>query len=319
MSQTGQKLYNGYSGWIKRNFGCRVQKISVNAGFTCPNRDGTKSTGGCIYCDNNSFTPPYCNPAKSVSQQIEEGIKYFSAKYPAQKYIAYFQPFSNTYAPINVLCKLFEEVLSHKNVVGLSVSTRPDCIDEDSLVLLKNISQKYFVSIEYGVETTYDKTLAVLNRCHTYRDAVNAVILTNKYNLHICLHLILGLPGESGADFIKHAENISTLPFSSLKIHQLQILEGTRLGEMYKSGENIASSCGNGPHVFTVEEYIDVTVDFLEYLAPHIIIERFASESHGNRIIAPKWNGIKNYQITEMIKKRLKERETFQGRLYPAR
>ncbi len=300
--------YNSYSKWIRKIFNERVQKISVDAGFTCPNRDGSKGTGGCIYCDNSTFSPDYCSQTKSITQQLDEGIAFFNKKYPTQQYIAYFQNYTNTYSELNILEKLYLEALSHKNIVGIAVSTRPDCVENGVLELLAELSKKYFVTIEFGVESTSNKTLNLLNRCHSFEDSKNAITKAASFKLQIGVHLILGLPGEDHNQIIEHAKQLSLLPINILKLHQLQAIKGTKLAELYTNNPDIIK-------LYSIEEYIDLTIDFLENLSPEIIIERFTSESPLAKVIAPNWKGIKNFEIVEKIRKRLIERNTYQGRL----
>lgn len=303
-----QEKYNSYSTWIRKLFNERVQKISVDAGFTCPNRDGSKGIGGCIYCDNITFSPNYCSNIKSITQQLNEGITFFNKKYPTQQYIAYFQNYTNTYSELRNLEKLYLEALSHKNVVGIAVSTRPDCVDNGVLELLAELSNKHFVTIEFGVESTLNKTLQLLNRCHTFEDSIYAITKAFKLGLRICSHLIIGLPGENKEQIIEHAKQLSSLPINILKLHQLQVIKDTKLEELFKQNNEFIK-------LYSVDEYVDLTIDFLEYLSPEIIIERFTSESPLEKVIAPKWGGLKNFEIVDKIRKRLVERNTWQGRL----
>ena len=300
--------YNSYSKWIRTLFNERVQKISVDAGFTCPNRDGSKGIGGCIYCDNVTFSPDYCSQTKSITTQLDEGIAFFNKKYPTQKYIAYFQNYTNTYSTLNNLEKLYLEALSHNNIVGIAVSTRPDCIENGVFELLSELSKKHFVTIEFGVESTSNKTLNILNRCHSFEDSKNAITKASILGLQICIHLILGLPGEDHNQIIEHAKQLSLLPIKIIKLHQLQIIKETKLAELYSHNPNIIK-------LYSVEEYVDLTIDFLENLSPEIIIERFTSESPLNKVIAPNWKGIKNFEIVDKIRKRLIERNSWQGKL----
>lgn len=301
--------YNDYSSWIGEKFKERVQKISIDAGFTCPNRDGSKGNGGCIYCDNTTFSPAYCNSQKSISEQLKEGIDFFSKKYPSQKYIAYFQVFSNTYDSIEKLEKTYNEALNFPDVIGLSVATRPDCINDNILKLLHKLSEKHYLSIEFGVESTNNNTLKAINRCHTFEDSINAINKAHSFDIQVCAHLILGLPGEDHQQIIQHATLLSQLPIQTLKLHQLQVIKGTKLAEMFLADKSII-------HSYSVDQYIDLVIDFLENLTPEIIIERFTSESPLNKVIAPNWGGIKNFEIVEKIRKRLIERNTWQGKHY---
>ncbi|GAB4277533.1 MAG: TIGR01212 family radical SAM protein [Marinilabiliales bacterium] len=303
------KRYNDYSTYIKNKFNQRVQKISVNTGLSCPNRDGTKSRQGCIYCDNNTFSPYYCDSLLPVKDQLQIGINFFAKKYRSQKYLAYFQSYTNTYGSLDLLEKLYFEALSVDNVIGLAIATRPDCIDDDVLKLLKKINQVYYVVIEFGVESTINKTLKTINRCHTFEDSVNALYLTEKYEIDAGVHLILGLPGENRNDFIYHAKQLSKLPVKTLKLHQLQIIKNTKAEKLFLSEPEQFIN-------FSVEDYIATVVDFLEYLNPEIVIERFVSESPPDMLVAPKWGRLKNFEIITRIEKELIKRDTFQGAKY---
>lgn len=300
--------YRDFSDYLSLNFPYKVQKISVNAGFTCPNRDGTKGRGGCTYCNNQSFSPGYGTPSKTVSQQLEDGILFFSRKYPAMKYIAYFQSYSNTYGEIENLISLYEEALSYRDVVGLIVGTRPDCMPDDLLDYFQKKSQETFVFIEYGVESTLNKTLERINRQHTWEESVEAIVKTAAKNIPVGAHLILGLPGESREEMLSHAEKLSQLPITSLKLHQLQIIKGTVMALEYK--QNPESF-----HLFELQEYIDLCVSFAERLNPDIYIDRFASQSPKQLLIAPDW-GVKNYELTAKIVKRFEEKGSWQGRFF---
>lgn len=302
-------LYRSFAEYLKNKYGTRVQKISVNGGFTCPNRDGTKGRGGCIYCDNSSFSPDYVQKSNSIEQQIIEGIKYFSAKYPAQKYIAYFQNFTNTYASVHLLKKKYYEAINRKEVVGISIATRPDCISNEILELLAEINKYKEVFIEIGAETTNDNVLKFINRCHTFDDVVNACNAISKYNLWVTLHLIIGLPFDDYKNVKERTDILNKLPINAIKFHQLQIIEGTELAIIYSNNKvNI--------DLLSLDEYIDLIVKYIAYLRPDIYIERFTSEVNSQKLIAPKWNKIKNYQVVELIKKKLKESNLYQGCWY---
>ncbi|MBO97404.1 MAG: TIGR01212 family radical SAM protein [Flavobacteriales bacterium] len=303
------KRYNSFSDFIKTKFNCRVQKVSVDAGFTCPNKDGTKGVGGCTYCNNNTFNPDYCKPVKSITQQINEGIDFFSKKYKTQKYLAYFQAFTNTYAPIDKLIKIYEEALSCDNVIGLVIATRPDCISIEILDYLEGlVNNGYFIKLEYGLESTNDRTLSLINRCQTHQDTVNAFNISKGRGLHLGGHLILGLPEETKSEMLEHARKISVLPINTLKIHHLQIVKYTMMAKQYKDNPNFFT-------FMSLNEYIDFVVDFLEILNPDIIIERFFSESPSRLLIFPKY-GLKNFEVKYLVEKRLEERNTFQGKLF---
>ncbi|NSW44832.1 MAG: TIGR01212 family radical SAM protein [Bacteroidales bacterium] len=300
-------VYRNFATYLKEKYGTRVQKISVNAGFTCPNRDGTKGLGGCIYCDNQTFSPDFTDYSIDIKNQLEKGIQYFSKKYPSQKYIAYFQNYTNTYAPLEVLKQKYIQSLAIPNVVGIAISTRPDCIDEALLKFLAELNKQYEVFIELGVESTFDKTLSLLNRCHSYKDVEKAAKIINQYNIWTTIHLILGLPGETMDDIKVHAHNINKLPIKAIKFHQLQVIKNTKLAQLYESKEvDVQPLC--------IDKYIDWVILFLEHLRTDIYIERFTSESPNDMVIAPHWGNIKNYHVVEMIRKKMNDLETFQGR-----
>ncbi len=302
------KRYNDFPTYFRNKFNERVQKVSVDAGFTCPNRDGTKALNGCTYCNNKTFKPDYCRLEKSISSQIEQGIEFFERKYKTMRFLAYFQAYSNTYADLKVLKERYEEALSHPKVIGLVLGTRPDCVSAEILDYLAELSKKVYVMIEYGVESVKDETLIRINRGHMFDEAKKALIETSKRDIHSCAHLILGLPGEKRSDFLDQAREISKLPVENLKLHQLQIHKGTRMAAEYASKPDDF-------HLFSVDEYIDLAVDYLELLRPDIIVERFVSQAPPGMLIAPKW-GLKNYEFVAKLEKRLAERDTWQGRLY---
>ena len=303
------KRYLDYSSFIKLTFGERVQKISLDIGFSCPNRDGSKGFGGCTYCNNDTFNPDYCEPTKSVRQQLEEGISFFSKKYKSQKYLAYFQAYTNTYSDFESLKYLYEEALSVPNVIGLVIGTRPDCISEELIDYLSLLSKKYFISLEFGVESTLNRTLLKVNRCHTFEETRQAFEQCKNKGFHLGAHLILGLPGETKQELLNHAIEISKLPIDTLKLHHLQIVKQSAMAVQYKRNpENF--------NLFTSESYIDFITDFIGLLRPDIIIERFVSEAPPKLLIAPKWNQLKNFEIVAKIDKKLKEKNTWQGKFY---
>ncbi|MCX7862560.1 MAG: TIGR01212 family radical SAM protein [Bacteroidales bacterium] len=304
---TMKHAYNSFSQWLRRQYGTRVQKISINYPFSCPNRDGTKSNIGCIYCNNSSFLPEYTLNNLSITQQLTEGIRYFSKKYPTQLYIAYFQNYTNTYAATDKLFEIYKEACSHEKVVGLAIATRPDCINENIINILAEINKTKKVFVEIGIESTFNETLKLINRCHTFEDVEHAVKLLKKYNLWITGHLIFGLPYENIDSVIIHAKKLSTLQLTCLKLHQLQILKDTLLHKYY-----ISDAIKVTP--LSVDEYIHWIITFLEHLSPDIYIERFTSESPKDQVIAPNWNQIKNYHIAEIIRKKMNELNTYQGK-----
>lgn len=301
--------YLNYNQVLKSEFAERVQKISINAGFTCPNRDGSKGTGGCTYCNNQAFSPEYCQSVKTVSQQVEEGIAFFNHKYKAQLYLAYFQSYTNTYDSLENLKVLYEEALSYPNITGIVVGTRPDCVSDELLDYFAELSKKQYVMIEYGVESTRDETLDFINRGHTYAVAEQAIIKTAACGIRAGAHIILGLPNESRETIISHASTLSALPLDMLKIHQLQLVRGTKMAQQFATNPEWF-------HLYSAEEYIELAIDFLELLNPDIAVERFVSQSPKELLIAPTW-GLKNFEFTAKIEKRLKERNTWQGRKWP--
>lgn len=302
-----QKRYNDFSGYFRKKFNGRVQKISIDAGFTCPNRDGSKSTGGCSYCNNRTFSPAYCNLEKSVSAQLIEGIDFFSAKYKSMKYLAYFQSYSNTYAPLEVLKSLYEEALSHPEVIGLVIATRPDCLSDKILDYLEELAKSHYIMLEFGIESHLNSSLEKMNRGHSFEESVRALKETARRKIHNCAHLILGLPGETEGDWLEQAKVISQLPVENLKLHQLQIHKGTRMYRDYLENPEEFK-------LFTVDEYLDLAVHYLELLNPEIVVERFVSEAPDGLLVAPRW-GLKNFEFTAKLEKLLEERDTWQGRI----
>lgn len=303
-----QKPYRDFSEFLSLHFPFKVQKISINAGFTCPNRDGSKGRGGCTYCNNQSFSPGYGKPVRTISEQLADGIVFFSHKYPEMKYLAYFQSYTNTYDSVEKLIAMYEEALAYPGVAGLVVSTRPDCMPDELLDYFEKLNRKTFVLIEYGVESTLNKTLERVNRQHTWEESKEAIIKTTERGIPVGAHLILGLPGETHDDIMGHAQKLSELPLTTVKIHQLQIIKGTAMAKEYRL-------LPESFHIFELEEYVDLCVDFSERLNPGFYIERFASQSPSSLLIAPDW-GVKNYELTEKVIKRFRERESRQGRLF---
>jgi radical SAM protein (TIGR01212 family) len=302
------KPYYDFGDYLKKRFPFKVQKISVNAGFTCPNRDGTAGFGGCTYCNNQTFNPAYCRPASGISAQLREGIRFFAHKYPSMKYLAYFQAYTNTYASLDVLMQKYREALAFTEVVGLVIGTRPDCMPDELLDYLAELAETVYVQVEYGVESTSDATLRRVNRGHTYQQAADAICRTSGRGIPVGAHLILGLPGESRDLILSHADLISSLPVDTLKLHQLQIIRHTAMEQ-----EFIAH-----PEQFTLYtplEYAGLVVDFLERLNPQIAVERFISQSPKEWLVAPDW-GLKNFEFTALVHKQLEIRGTRQGRLH---
>ena len=303
------KRYLDFSSFIKLNFGERVQKISLDIGFSCPNRDGSKGVGGCTYCNNNTFNPDYCEPQKSVKTQLEQGIEFFSRKGKNNKFLAYFQAYTNTYSDFESLKQLYLEALSVPKVIGLVIGTRPDCISEEIIDFLDELSKTYFISLEFGVESTNEKTLLQVNRCHTFEETKATFNLCKNKGFHLGAHIILGLPGESEADLMNHALEISKLPINTLKLHHLQIVKNSVMAVQYKRNpENF--------NLFTSENYINFISDFITHVRPDIIIERFISEAPKELLIAPKWGGLKNFEIVAKIDKNLQDKNLWQGKNY---
>jgi len=300
--------YLNYNQVLKTEFTERIQKISINAGFTCPNRDGSKGVGGCTYCNNQTFSPAYCKPTKSVSQQIEEGITFFHNKYSTQFYLAYFQSYTNTYDAIDKLKAIYEEALAFPNVVGIVVGTRPDCINDELLDYFAELSKKYYVMIEYGIESTNDDTLTFINRGHDFACAQKAIIDTAKRGIKTGAHIILGLPKEDKATVLSHAIELSKLPLTTLKIHQLQLVRGTKMAKQFAENPEWFN-------LYSAAEYVDLAIDFLELLNPKIAVERFVSQSPKNLLVAPEW-GLKNFEFLAKIKKQLEIRDTWQGKKF---
>lgn len=303
------KRYSSFVGYFKRKYGERLQKIVLDAGFTCPNRDGKVGRGGCTYCDNAAFHPSYSTAGKSLYQQMEEGIEFHKVRYrTTEHYLAYFQSFSNTYAPLERLKQLYTEALSHPSVVGIVVGTRPDCVDEEKLDYLAELAKDHVVIVEYGIESCYDKTLARINRGHDFETARKAVMMTAERGIDVGAHFILGLPGETREMMLESCRLINELPLRSAKFHQLQIVKGTRMEKEYEE-------CPQDFERFTLDEYLDFFTDMLERLRPDLYIERFAGEVPPRFVNETPWGLIRNAELLRLLDKRLEERDTWQGRL----
>lgn len=300
-------LYTEYGEFLRRAFPFKVQKISVNAGFTCPNRDGTKGWGGCTYCNNQTFNPAYCRTEKSVAEQLEEGKRFFARKYPDMRYLAYFQAYTNTYGELDDMMWKYEEALAVPDVVGIVIGTRPDCMPQPLLDCLAGLARRVFVMVEYGIESADDSTLARINRGHTFAETEEAVRRTAAAGIPVGGHVILGLPGEGHDALMLQAAKLSALPLTALKIHQLQLIRGTRMAREYVERPEEF-------HLYAVDEYIDLVIDYIERLRSDLYLERFVSQSPKELLIAPDW-GLKNHEFTERLKRRMGERGTCQGRL----
>jgi radical SAM protein (TIGR01212 family) len=303
---------NAYPEYFRNLFGHRVQKLSIDAGFTCPNRDGSKGTGGCTFCVNDAFNPSYCQPHKSVTQQLLEGIEFHQVRYKkAGSYLAYFQAFSNTYASATVLESMYREALAVPGVIGLVIGTRPDCINTEILSLLSEIAKTHYVVVEFGVESVYDDTLQRVNRGHNFAVSQEAIRLTASYGLKVGAHFILGLPGDDRQRIIDSVSHINTLCINTIKFHQLQIFKDTVMEKDYLADPTLVP-------LMAMDEYIDLAVDVVERLNPAFVIERVAGEVPPRFLAAGGWGLIRYSEVFRLFEKRLEERNTWQGRLYNA-
>lgn len=287
--------YIEFGPWLQSQLGCKVQKISVNAGMTCPNRDGTLGTGGCTFCNNQTFNPAYCRTEKSITQQLEEGKQFFARKYPTMKYLAYFQAYTNTYAELDRLVSLYEEALRVPDVVGLVIGTRPDCMPDNLLDYLEELNRRTFLIVEYGVESANDETLLRINRGHTFRQSCEAICRTAERGIRVGAHVILGFPWEPFDELMRQAEEIGRLPLTTLKLHQLQIIRGTQLAREYAEQPWA---------VPTAEEYIDLVLHYISRLPYGLVMERFVSQSPPEMVIAPQW-GLKNHEFANLLRNRM--------------
>jgi hypothetical protein len=305
LNKVNTPYYYDYGTWIRHRFPFRVQKISVDAGFTCPNRDGRLSTGGCIYCDNRTFNPAYCQRQDSITQQLEAGKLFFARKYPEMKYLAYFQAYTNTYASIDHLRQLYEEALRVEDVVGIVIGTRPDCVSDELLDYLEDLNRRTFLIVEYGVESANDDTLRRINRGHTFEQSRVAIKNTHQRGILTGAHIILGLPGEDAQENLRQAPVISSLPIDILKIHQMQIIRGTRLAAEFER---------NSFHIYEIDEYIRLIANYIQRLRKDLVLERFVSQSPKELLIAPHW-GLKNHEFTDLLNNYLKNHQIHQGDL----
>lgn len=302
-----QRRYQDFPTFCRKVFGERVQKLSIDGGFTCPNRDGKKGSGGCTFCNNESFNPDYCRSVQGITRQIDEGVRFFQAKYQGQKYLAYFQAYSNTYASLKVLKERYEEALAHPQVVGLVLATRPDVVEDEVLDYLGELAQEHYVCIEYGVESANDAVLKRVNRGHSFAEAEEAIRRTAGRGIYIGAHLIFGLPGDSRDSMLGGAVRLSHLPVDILKLHQLQIIRGTRMAEEYLQAPEQF-------RLYSMDEYLDFVVDVIGRIKPELYLERFVNQAPAAYLVAPRW-GIKNYEFVAKLDKRLKEADMWQGKL----
>ena len=300
--------YNEFGAYLRGIFGCKVQKITLDGGFTCPNRDGKVGRGGCTYCNNQTFNPAYCHRHLPVREQMLEGISFFAHKYPEMRYLAYFQAYTNTYASLAILKQRYEDALAVDGCVGIAIGTRPDCMPDALLDYLEELNKRTFLIVEYGIESTDNVTLKRINRGHTYEVAAEAVRKTAARGIRVGAHIILGLPGEEREALIAQAGLLSSLPLTTLKLHQLQLIKGTRMAHEFElQPEDF--------HLYSADEYIDLVIDYVEHLRPDIVLERFVSQSPKELLIAPDW-GLKNHEFTDKVKKRMRERDAWQGKRY---
>ena len=295
--------YKEFGTWLQAELGCKAQKLSVDAGLTCPNRDGTLGRGGCAFCDNRTFNPAYCRQGGSITDQLEAGKRFFSRKYPTMKYLAYFQSYSNSYGTLSHLKELYEEALRVPDVVGLVIGTRPDCMPDALLEYLEELNRRTFLLVEYGVESANEETLVRVNRGHTFAQARECIIRTAQRGIRVGVHMILGFPWETRSELIQQAQLIASLPITTLKLHQLQVIRGTQLAREYEL------------HPWplpTAEEYVDLVLEYISHLPPSLVLERFVSQSPPEYVIAPRW-GLKNHEFSALVKKAIQKRSTQLG------
>ncbi|MCI6372882.1 MAG: TIGR01212 family radical SAM protein [Paraprevotella sp.] len=295
--------YKEFGTWLQAELGCKAQKLSVDAGLTCPNRDGTLGRGGCTFCDNRTFNPAYCRQGGSITDQLEAGKRFFARKYPTMKYLAYFQSYSNSYGTLSHLKELYEEALRVPDVVGLVIGTRPDCMPDALLEYLEELNRRTFLLVEYGVESANEETLVRVNRGHTFAQARECIIRTAQRGIRVGVHMILGFPWETRSELIRQAQLIASLPITTLKLHQLQVIKGTQLAREYEL------------HPWplpTAEEYVDLVLEYISHLPSSLVLERFVSQSPPEYVIAPRW-GLKNHEFSALVKKAIQKRSTQLG------
>ena len=298
--------YRSFGSFMRTRFGFTVYKVNVDAGFTCPNRDGTLGLSGCIYCNNDSFRPNSCKPTLSLSEQIHNGITHIRKRYKANKFIVYFQPYTNTYAPIETLRELYTEALRQPDVIGLAIGTRPDAVDEAKIRMIEELATERFMLIEYGLQSIFDKSLSFINRGHDYAAFLKAIHMTKDRGIHIGAHIIAGFPTETREEMLSMAEEISSLPVGFLKVHQLQIVRDTPLEDIYKETPF---------YTFGYGEYLDFIADFIERTSPDMVFQRLFATAPDSILVAPDW-GRSRHQILSDIEKRLETKDTYQGKKY---
>ncbi len=305
-----QRRYHSWTDTMRKRYGTRLQKLSVNAGFSCPNRDGTVGVGGCTFCDNDAFSPAYCRPDKSVTEQIEKGLRFVSKRYPrATLFVAYFQSFSNTWAPLETLKTVYQEALAHPAVSGLVIGTRPDSVDADKLDYLAALGKEHIVKLEFGIESCHDHILKRINRGHGFSDSVKAIHMAAKRNITTGAHLIFGLPGESRGHMLEQVYEINKLPIDTIKFHQLQIVKGTSMAREYAAHPDDFK-------LFDPEGYVDFICEFISRLRSDIAIERLSGEVPPQYNAGKKWNGIRVDKMIAMVERALEEKQLYQGIWY---
>jgi len=300
-----RKRFYDFNTYLRSLFGCRVQKITLDASLTCPNRDGTKGVGGCIYCNARGSGTGLGNTL-SISQQVQQAREYLRRRYKAKKFLAYFQSFSNTYAPLNVLKGLYEEALAFEDVVGLCIGTRPDCVGEDVLDYLQDISSNYLIWMEYGLQSVHERTLRLINRGHGVEEFVDAVDRTRKRGLNVCVHIILGLPGEDRDDMLQTARFLASMDIQGVKIHLLYVIRDTPLHRLYREGRYICLSR---------EEYVSIVSHFISLLPPHVVIQRITGDPHPNELVAPQW-ALERQRNRRDILQYMEQMDLYQGKFY---
>lgn len=302
--KTAPRRYHAFGQYMKDLYGQAIYKVNVDAGFTCPNRDGKVATGGCIYCNNDSFRPEACTSAETVRTQIERGIPYLRSRYGAQKFIVYFQPYTNTYASVETLAELYHEALDNPGVVGLAIGTRPDCIDEEKIALLERLAKDHFILVEYGLQSIYDKTLSFINRGHTFDCFKDSLAMTAGRGIHVGAHIILGFPTETREEMLSMADVLSDLPVEFLKVHQLQIVKHTMLAELFEQKPF---------PTFSYQEWITILADFIERLSPDVVLQRLFAAAPDEILVAPIWNKTRSELLLD-LDRYMQERGSFQGK-----
>lgn len=300
------RRYNDFSTYLRKQFGCRVQRITIDAGFSCPNRDGTLSSSGCLFCDGKGSGTGAAAKGQSIREQIQQAKARVAARYKAKKFLAYFQAFTNTYAPCETLRKRYDEAVADPDMVGLAIGTRPDCVDEEKLRLIEGYTATHMVWMEYGLQSMHNRTLRAINRGHTFEDFVRSVQWTQGRNILICAHVILGLPGESKEDILDTASALADLGIDGIKIHSLYVLQETPLARLYQTGVFKA---------LDEDTYVDWVVAFLERLAPEVVVQRLTGDPNPRRLLTPSWS-LQKQRVLSLIWKTLEDRDTCQAKGY---